>query len=82
MKVRTAKNIQTACFALALLLFLINAVMPNVVLIVIGVIIAIAGWSIWLIFGRCKRCGKLVGKYLCEHCPHCGEKIESGDKYE
>ncbi len=49
---------------------------PNYVLMGIGLVIGIAGVIIWVIFGRCPKCGEHLGRNLSEYCPHCGEKIE------
>ncbi len=49
---------------------------PNYVLMGIGFAIGFAGTVIWIIFGRCPKCGENLGRNLPEYCPHCGEKIE------
>ncbi len=72
-----AKCIQYAALVLMLILCFCSALAGTDYLLTgLGVISGIAGVAVWIIFGRCPKCGKQFGRYLPDHCPHCGEKIE------
>ncbi len=77
MKPFAARCIQYVAIALMCILLFGGAFAgPNYILMGIGAVIGFAGIVIWIIFGKCPKCGKHLGRDLSEHCPHCGEKIE------
>ncbi len=72
-----ARCIQYAALVLMIILCFVSALAgTNYLITGIGVIIGIAGTVVWIIFGRCSKCGEHFGRYLPEYCPHCGEKTE------
>ncbi len=77
MKPFAARCIQYVTIALMFILCYCGAFSgPNYVLMSIGIAIGMAGVVIWIIFGKCPKCGEHFGRKLYEYCPHCGEKIE------
>ncbi len=76
MKPFMARCIQYVTLFLMVVLCMVGASGPNYVVIGIGMIIGVVGAVVWVIFGRCSKCGGFLGRYMSKHCPHCGEKIE------
>ncbi len=77
MKAFVARCIQYVAIALMVILCFGGAFAgPNYILMGMGAVIGFAGVIIWIIFGKCPKCGEHLGRNLSEYCPHCGEKIE------
>ena len=76
MRISTARCIYYISLALAAILMYGGAFCVNYVLIGIGAVVGFAGLFVWIIYGKCPKCKKHLGRTMPEYCPHCGERIE------
>ena len=76
MRILIARCIYYVALALAIILCFAGAFDVNYVMMGVGALVGLAGGIVWIIYGRCPKCGEHLGRRLSEHCPHCGEKIE------
>lgn len=76
MRILTAKCIYFVALALAIILGFAGAFDVNYVMMGVGAVVGLAGLIVWIIYGRCPKCGQHLGRRLPEYCSHCGERIE------
>ena len=44
--------------------------------VIIGILTAIAGIVVGVVYFRCPHCGKYPGNTMGTYCPHCGNPLE------
>ncbi len=75
MKLKMAKTILIAGIVLMVGLYLVSALVQAEWLGWIGVVLGLAALGIWAIFGKCPRCGCMLGRHFGDYCCHCGRKF-------
>ena len=74
MKLKTAERLLVLCCGLMILCFLFCGNDKRAALL--GLVFALLGLGIWILFGRCPSCGRYLGRISSgQHCPRCGEKL-------
>lgn len=81
MKLKTVKILQYALLGLAILCMALLYVKESRVIDILGVLSAGGAILVNLIFWRCPKCGKWLGRDSGgSFCKHCGTAIDTGKK--
>ncbi len=81
MKLKTVKILQYALLGLAILCMALLYVKESRVIDILGVLSAVGAILVNLIFWRCPKCGKWLGRDSGgSFCKHCGTAIDTGKK--
>lgn len=76
MKLKTVKILEVALIGLAFLCLALLYVKESTFIGVLGVLSAVGMIAINLIFWRCPKCGKWLGRDSKNFCTHCGAPLD------
>lgn len=76
MKIKTVKRIYLFGILTLVLSFCFAASMQSTVFLAIDLFLIFALVVFFVIFFRCPRCGKFLGRIDGAYCPFCGKKLD------
>lgn len=76
MKLKTVKILEVALIGLAFLCLALLYVKESTFIGVLGVLSAVGMIAVNLIFWRCPKCGKWLGRDAKNFCTHCGAPLD------
>lgn len=74
MNARKAQKLRNYLFAIGIVLMLFSSVSD--IIFAIGAVVTISGVIPDILYNRCPRCKKLLGRNEAHFCQHCGGKID------
>ena len=80
MKLKTVKILQYVLIGITILCMALLYVKESTVIGVLGILSAVGAILVNLIFWRCPKCGKWLGRDSGCFCQHCGTPIDGGKK--
>lgn len=80
MNLKTVKILQYSLLGIAVLCVALLSIKESSVLGVLGILSAFGSLLVNLIFWRCPKCGKWLGRDSKNFCTHCGATLDGGKK--